>query len=63
MTIIKIPFFTIAILFLGAALIWIWEFGLAAFGDHGMLSWAPLIAGIILLSVAYFELAAKHHRP
>ncbi len=57
----KIPIRTMAILFLGAALVWLWELALAVFGDHGLFSWTPLVIGIVLLSIAYLDLGIGHH--
>jgi hypothetical protein len=59
---LKIPFRTMAVLFLGAALVWLWELALAAFGDHGIVSWTPLVLGIVLFSIAYFDLGIRHHK-
>jgi hypothetical protein len=59
---VKITIRTMAMLFLGAALIWLWELALAAFGDHGFVSWTPLVVGIVFLSIAYFHLGIKQHK-
>lgn len=52
----KIP---LSMLFAGSVFIFAWEFSLVLFGDHGALTWAPLILGVGLFAVAYLLLGTR----
>ncbi len=45
------------LLFGGAALVWIWEFAVAAFGGHNPLLWTLVAVGLALILASYSFLA------
>jgi uncharacterized membrane protein len=46
----------------GVLLIWIWELGLAVWGDHGLVSWVPVVAGAVLIVGALAMLLVRERR-
>jgi hypothetical protein len=57
-----VPRLAYALLFAGAALVWIWEFALAIFGDRNPVIWALIAAGCTLILLSYVYLVRSSRR-